>query len=128
MFGAYPPEAVKILDANPTLANFLKKKGAPVEVKTPEELRATAEGMEEAARLTRASLGKRVREGATLKRNIAMLKTVSERMGVSLIDDAEAFGYSKGTRLFKVFAVSYDLLLVKEDGRLKVVRATVPEA
>jgi hypothetical protein len=127
MFGAYPPEAVKILDANPALANFLKKKGAPVEVKTPEELRAAAEGMEEAARLTRASLGKRVRESATLKRNIAMLKTASERMGVSLIDDAEAFGYPKGTRRFKVFAVSYDLILVKEDGRLKVIRATVPE-
>jgi hypothetical protein len=127
MFGVYPPEAVKILDANPALANFLKKKSATVELKTPEELRAAAEGMEEAARLTRASLGKRVREGATLKRNIAMLKTASERMGVSLIDDAEAFGYPKGTRLFKVFAVSYDLLLVNEDGRLKVVRATVPE-
>jgi hypothetical protein len=68
-----------------------------------------------------------VREGATLKRNIAMLKTASERMGVSLIDDAEAFGYPKGTRLFEVFAVSYDLLLVKGDGRLKVVRAAVPE-
>ncbi|MFL6281919.1 MAG: hypothetical protein ACJ74Q_01985 [Pyrinomonadaceae bacterium] len=34
---------------------------------------------------------------------------------------------AKGTRLFEVFAVSHDLLLVKGDGRLKVVRAAVPK-
>lgn len=127
LFNAYPPEAVKILDANPALANFLKMKGPAVDVKTAEELRAATESMEEAAGLSRASLGERVREGATLKRNIAMLKTASERTEVSLVDDAEAFGYPEGTRLFKIFAVSYDLLLVRDGGRMKVVWAFVPE-
>jgi hypothetical protein len=123
MFGAYPPEALKVLDANPSLANFLLKKGVGVDVKTPEELRAAAEAMEEAARLTRARLGERVREGATLERNVGLLKKAAERTDVSLVEGPEAFGYPRGTRLFRVFAVSYNLVLVEEGGKMKIVWA-----
>jgi hypothetical protein len=125
---AYPPEAVKVLDANPSLANFIEKKGNEVDVKTLEELRAVTEGMEEAERLTRAGFNVRVHATATLEQNLAVLRALPARSDVSLVTDAEEFGYPKGTRLFKVFAPpTYNLILVREGGKLKIVWAFVAD-
>lgn len=128
MLAAYPPEAVKVLEANPTLANFTEKEGGPVDVKTLEELRAVTEGMEEAERLTRASFNVRVPATATLEHNLAMMRALPAREDVSLVADAEEFGYPEGTRLFKVFAPPvYNLILVRDGGRMKIVWAFVAE-
>jgi hypothetical protein len=127
LFDVYPPEALRVLDANPALANFLKRKGRGVEVETPEDLRSVTLAMEEAARLTRASLDKRLSSSALLEENMSMLKSAQAKMGVTLVEDEEALGYTKGTRLFRVFAsAGYDLLLVKEGGKMKVAWATFP--
>lgn len=41
---------------------------------------------------------------------------------------AEEFGYPEGTRLFKVFApTAYNLILVSEGGRMKIVWAFVAD-
>ena len=128
MFAAYPPEAVKVLDANPVLANFLKKEGEQVDVKTLAELRAVTEGMEEAERLTRASFGARAPATEKLEHNLAMLRTLPARSDVSLVTGADAFGYPEGTRLFKVFAPpAYNLILVRESGKMKIVWAFVAD-
>lgn len=128
LFAAYPPEALKALDANPTLANFLVKKGRAVDVKTLAELRAVTEGMEEAARLTRAGFDARVPATSTLEHNISMLKALPASEEVSLLGHAEEFGYPEGTRLFKVFAPPmYELVLVRDGGRMKIVMAIVAD-
>lgn len=128
MLAAYPPEALKVFDANPVLANFMEKKGGEVNVKTFEELRAVTEGMEEAERLTRASFAERVPATEKLGRNLAMLRALPSHEDVSLVAGAEAFGYPEGTRLFKVFApFCYNLILVREGEKLKVVWAFVAD-
>jgi hypothetical protein len=128
LLAAYPPEAVKVLDANPSLANFIEKGGKEVDVKTLEELRAVTEGMEKAERLTRAGFNVRVHATATLEQNLAVLKSLPARADVSLVADAKEFGYPEGTRLFKVFAPpTYDLILVREGGSMKIVWAFVAD-
>lgn len=128
LFAAYPPEALKVLDANPVLANFMEKEGEQVDVKTLEELRAATEGMEEAVRLTRASLASRVPATDTLEHNLALMRLLPARSDVSLVEDAKEFGYPEGTRLFKVFAPPvYDLLLVREGAKMKIVWAFVAD-
>lgn len=124
MLAAFPPEAVGALRANPSLANFIRKEGDDVEVGTPEELRAVTEAMEEAGRLTRAGFAERVPATDKLERDLAMLRSIPAHEEVSLVADAEDFGYPEGTRLFRVFApVCYDLILVREGGKLKIVWA-----
>ena len=128
MLAAFPPEAVEVLGANPSLANFIRKKGDDVDVLTLEELRAVTEGMEKAERLTRAGFDERVPATEKLERNLAMLRALPAREDVSLVADAEAFGYPEGTRLFRVFApVCYNLILVREGERLKIVWAFVAD-
>lgn len=122
---AYPPEVFKVLDSNPVLANFLKSKGREVEVETAEDLRAVTETMEEAARLTRAAA--RPSSSPLLEENMRLLKSAESKTDVSLVENEEAFGYTKGTRLFRVFAsAGYELFLLKEGGRMKVAWATFP--
>lgn len=128
MLAAYPPEALRVLDATPALANFLQKRGEQSDVKTLEELRAVTEGMEAAERLTRAGFAARVPATETLGHNLAMLRALPARSDVSLVAGAEEFGYPEGTRLFRVFAPpAYDLLLVVEGGKMKVVWAFVAD-
>jgi hypothetical protein len=122
---AYPPEVFKVLDSNPVLANFLKTKGREAEVETAGDLRAVTETMEEAARLTRAAA--RPSSGPTFEENMRWLKSAESKLDVTLVEDEEAFGYPKGTRPFRVFASSgYELLLLKEGGRMKVAWAAFP--
>jgi len=128
MLAAYPPEALKVFDANPVLANFIEKKGDEVDVKTLEELRAVTEGMEEAERLTRARFAERVPATGKLEHNLSMLRALPANEDVSLVAGAEEFGYPEGTRLFKVFApFCYDLILVREGEKLKIVWAFVAD-
>ena len=83
---------------------------------------------EEAERLTRASFAVRVPATEKLERYLAMLRALPAHEDVSLLADAEEFGYPEGTRLFKVFAPpAYDLLLVVEGGRMKIVWAFVAD-
>ncbi len=124
----FPPEAVKVLDANPAGANFIMKKGREVVVKTPEELRALASTLEEAARLTRERLAETLAQGRHLESNLRLLKEASARDEVTASAlDAEDLGYPKGARLFNVFAPNgYVLVVVKSGGTFKVVSAGLP--
>ena len=124
---AYPPEAVRILDSNPALANLLKRNCHSAAVKTPEELREVTLKLEEAARLTRASLAGRPPSGESLASEQRMLNSLAATADVSLVKNAEAFGYAKGTRLFRIFtSAGYILILVKEGGTMKVAWTTFP--
>jgi hypothetical protein len=130
MLDVYPPEAVKLLDDNPILANFLKKKGNEVVVTTPEDLRVVTTTLEEAVRLTRARLNERLAKGTHLTRNFRMMRVAAARTKVSLLpSDDDSMGYPKGTRLFEVFVpiTVCDLILVKEGGSMKVVRASITD-
>lgn len=128
MLDVYPPEAVRVLDGNPTLANFLLKKGRPVDVKTIDDLRAVTVTLEEAVRLTRARLDERLAKGTHLAENLRMMEEASARTQVELLPAGAGFlGYPEGTRFFKVLTpVFYNLILVKDGGALKVVWASVP--
>jgi hypothetical protein len=84
--------------------------------------------MEEAERLTRAGFAVRVRATEKLKQNLAMMRALPPRSDVSLAAHAEEFGYPEGTRLFEVFAPpTYDLILVRDGGRMKIVWAFVAD-
>jgi hypothetical protein len=123
----YPPEVVKLLDGNPTLANFLVKKGRPVDVETVDDLRAVTLTLEEAVRLTRQHLDEHLSKGTRLAENLQMMKAAAAQTEVELLTDEEFMGYPKGTRFLKVFApIGYDLILVKDGGAMKIVWATVP--
>lgn len=57
-----------------------------------------------------------------------MLSALPAREDVSLVAHAEEFGYPEGTRLFKAFAPpTYNLILVGEGGRMKIVWAFVAD-
>jgi hypothetical protein len=127
MMDVYPPEAVRVLDGNPTLANFLRMKGRAVEVATADDLREVTTTLEEAVRLTRAHLDERLAKGTRLAQNLRTMKEAAARMQVELLPTGAEFGYPEGTRLFKVFAaIGYELVLVKNGGRMKVVWTTLP--
>lgn len=124
---AYPPEVFKVLDSNPVLTNFLKMKGREGEVETAEDLRAVTETMEQAARLTREAATARPSSSPLLEENMRWLKSAESKLDVTLVENEEAFGYTKDTRLFNIFtSAGYDLFLVKEGGRMKVAWATFP--
>ena len=123
----YPPEAVKILDANPALADFVVYKGRAAVVETPEDLRAVTLALEEAARLTRASLAARMPSSERIEEEMRVSKSLQAQVDVSLVEDVEAFGYPKGTRLLSVFsAVGYYLILVRDGEKLKVAWLAYP--
>jgi hypothetical protein len=123
----YPPEAVKVLDANPALANFVAYKGRAADVETAENLRSVTLALEEAARLTRASIYGHLPSSAFLEENMRMTRRIQAELVVSLAEDEEAFGYPKGTRLLRVFSsVGYFLILVREGEKLKVVGLAYP--
>jgi hypothetical protein len=127
-FDVLPPEAVKLLNANPTLANFLSKKGEEVDVKTPDELREVTVTLEEVVRMTRPRLASRLSKGKHLAQNLQLMKLAFQSDEVSSLPaDGEGTGYSKDTRFFKVFSpIGYVLTLVKDGGRMKVAWATLP--
>lgn len=123
----YPPEVFKLFDSNPTLANFLMKKGPPVDVGTTDELRAVTVTLEEAVRLTRARLDERLAKGSHLAENLRLMKAAAARTKVELLTEGEFMGYPPGTRFFKLFTpVGYSLILVEDGGAMKVVWASVP--
>jgi hypothetical protein len=127
ILAVFPPEAVAALNVNPALANFLKKKGGQVVVRTPEELRATADALEEAVRLTRPRLAESLAKGKHLDTNLRLFGEGFARSPVGLSEGEEAAGYPAGTRLFRVFAPNaYSLLLVRQGGALKIVWASLP--
>ncbi|MET0650539.1 MAG: hypothetical protein ABW208_28350 [Pyrinomonadaceae bacterium] len=124
--GVFPPEAVKVLGANPSLANFLKKQEDEVVIRTPEELRAVAAALEEAVRLTRPRLAESLAQGKHLAANLRLFGEGFSRDEVKTAD-AVAAGYPEGTRLFHVFAPNaYNLLLVRQGGAMKIVWAGLP--
>lgn len=127
ILGVYPPQVFKLFDANPTLANFLMKKGRPVDVGTTDELRAVTVTLEEAVRLTRARLDEHLAKGTHLAENLRLMKAAAARTKVELLTEGEFMGYPPGTRFFRVFApVGYSLILVEDGGAMKVVWASVP--
>lgn len=128
LLGVFPPEALRVLAANPSAANFLLKKESEVVVRTPEELRALASALEEAARLTRPRLAESLAKGRHLDANLRLFGESFSREEVTLaLGEAEAAGYPAGTRLFRAFAPNaYSLLLVRQGGAMKVVWAGLP--
>ena len=130
VLGVFPPEALKALDANPAASNLLLKKKAGVVVRTPEELRALAATLEEAARLTRPRFAAAVANGKHLEANLRLFGEASAREKVELAGEGEekVAGYPAGTRLYKVFAPNaYTLRLVRVGGALKIVHAGLPQ-
>ena len=130
LFGVYPPEAVKVLDANPAASNLLLKKEREVVVETPEELRALASTLEEAARLTRPRFAAALANGKHLETNLRLFGEASAREKVELAGggEEEVAGYPAGTRLYKVFAPNaYTLRLVRVGGAMKIVHAGLPQ-
>ena len=129
ILSVYPPEAVRVLEKNRTTANFLKRKGGDSQVATADDLRATAEALEEAARLTRVRLDEVLASrGPQLAKNLELLKMASARSEVEVVAGGAApVLYPPGTRVFKVFSpLLYDLYLVSEGGRMKVAWANLP--
>ena len=127
ILGVFPPEALKVLNANPASANLLMRKGGGVIVKTPEELRALAAALEEAVRLTRPRLAESLAKGKHLEANMRLFKERLAPDEIRTYDDAEVFGYPKGTRLYILFAPNgYRLVLVRQGGTMKVVWAGLP--
>ncbi|MBV8857349.1 MAG: hypothetical protein JOZ02_10495 [Acidobacteria bacterium] len=129
ILAVFPPEAVKVLNANPAASNFIMKKRGEVVVGTPEELRALAATLEEAVRLTRPRLAESLAKGKHLDANLRLLGEGFARDEVKLAsgDEAAAAGYPEGTRLLRVSAPNaYSLRLVRRGGVLKVVWAALP--
>ena len=128
VLGVFPPEAVKVLNANPAASNFLVKKNSEVVIRTPEELRALASTLEEAARLTRPRLAESLAKGGHLEANLRTFAEGLSREEAKLaVGEAEVAGYPAGTRLFRVFAPNaYSLLLVKQGGTMRVAWAGLP--
>lgn len=130
ILSVYPPEAVKVLEKNRTTANFLKRKGGDAQIATADDLRAAAETLEEAARLTRVRLDEVLASrGPQLSKNLELLRMASERSEVEVVAGGGAAPvlYPPGTRVFKVFSpLLYDLYLVSEGGRMKVAWANLP--
>ena len=123
----YPRGVAELFDKNPSLANFLVRKGDYVPVGTTEELRDVVTRLEEAARLTRAALDSRLPlKEEKLERSLGELRRVTESMEVrELQTGGRAFmGYPAGARFFRVLTpVGLDLLLVREGEAMKVVWA-----
>lgn len=128
ILGVFPPEALKVLDANPASANLIMRKGGAAVVRTPGELRALASTLEEAVRLTRPRLAESLAKGKHLEANTRLFKERLAPGEVKADDDgAEAFGYPEGTRLYLIFAPNgYRLMLVRQGGAMKIVWAGLP--
>jgi hypothetical protein len=130
LLSVYPGEAVKVLEKNRTTANFLRRRGRGAEVATADDLRAAAETLEEAARLTRARLdGVLSARGSQLAQNLERLRPASERSEVELVPEGGPAPvlYPPGTRVFKLFSpLLYDVYLVSEGGRMKIAWANLP--
>lgn len=126
VLAVFPPEAVKVLGANPAASNFLLKNEREVVVRTPGELRALAATLAEAVRLTRPRFGEALAKGKHFDENMRLLAGGFSGEAVRLAE-GEANGYPAGTRLFRVYAPNaYSLLLVRQGGALKVVWAGWP--
>jgi hypothetical protein len=126
LVAVFPPEAVKALGTNPSASNFLRKREREVVVRTPEELRALADTLEEAVRLTRPHFAQTLAKGKHFETNMSLVARGFSDEKVTLAA-AEAAGYPAGTRLFKVYAPNaYSLLLVRQGGVMKVVWAGWP--
>ena len=128
ILGVVPPEAVRVLDANPAAANFLLKKRSEVVTKTPEELRALAATLEEAVRLTRPRLAGSLAKGRHLDANLRLFAEGVSGVKVEPAEGEEVIaGYPEGTRLFRVLAPNgYSLRLVRQGGAMKIVWAGMP--
>lgn len=119
-----PPEAVRLLAANPTLANFLVKRGDYVDVSTLEELRAVTETLEEAVRLTRAHLDKNLPlKLPKLEAALAELRRNPQALPVEPFPVEGSFmGFPAGTRFTGVITpIGLNLVVTRHDGRLKIV-------
>lgn len=120
----YPPEAVRLLAANPTLANFLVKRGDYVDVGTLEELRAVTETLEEAVRLTRAHLDKSLPlELAKLEAALAELRRNPQALPVEPFPVEGSFmDFPAGTRFTSALTpIGLNLVAARHDGKLKIV-------
>lgn len=124
ILSAFPPAALQVLKRTPATSGFVMREEEGAEVKTVEELRAVVETVEEAARLTRAYWSEKLSgpENPRLAANLKLFGMAAHATEVSLVPERESsMGYPKGTRLRRALTpVGYDLLLVKEGGRMKV--------
>ena len=125
----YPPEAVRLLGTNPTLANFLVKRGDYVDVSTLEELRAVTETLEEAVRLTRAHLDKHLPlKLPKLEAALAELRREPQALPVEPFPVEGGFmGFPPGTRFTSVLTpIGLNLVAARHDGKLKIVMSHLP--
>ena len=124
----YPPAVRKLFAERPALANFFVKRGDYKAVATLEELRETVETMEQAVRLSREQLDRRLPlKLDRLDANMSALRSVADSMEVQLLPtgDAELMGYTADTRLLRILSpIGLVLILAPEGDRLKVVWAS----
>jgi len=121
----YPADVIKLLDTNPILANMIEKKGGSQTVNSVEELRNATLLLEQAEAMMREKLKGKSAAGIDSKGLIAAMKDDEFFKPNLEIMDAEFYGFPKGTRfIFINTALLFQLILVRMDGKLKILWAT----
>ncbi|HKO36329.1 MAG TPA: hypothetical protein VJV21_07595 [Pyrinomonadaceae bacterium] len=133
----YPPEVIRLLDADPLLRNVVKKKGDVRSFASPSEMRAATAVLEQANVLSRKAIPNPIDLEAivvqmalgnsTKQRGISQEQRLLARESLNPalhITDEEYFGFPQGSRMIWVRTFSFlDLLLIRVDGKLRIVWA-----
>lgn len=124
----YPSSVATLLNKNPTLANFIEKKGRYVDVSTPEELRDVTVTLERAVIMMRDYLDKESPlNNARIDENIAEARKDPNSIKLSVdVTEEEFFGVPKGSRIIRTDSpAGFQLMLVKVDTQLKILWANI---
>jgi hypothetical protein len=126
----YPKEVLKLLETNPNLRNFYKKKDSTLTVvKTADDLRSINKTLGEGMKLLRQGDGsKRMKMSPDTIKLMGLLRAkASEELEPQVeVNDREVYGFPKGTRFVRVMAsLLRSLLIVKVGAEYKVVDVSI---
>jgi hypothetical protein len=133
----YPPEVIRLLDADPLLSNVVKRKGNVRNFASPSEMRAATAVLERANVMSRKAiphpidleaiviqmaLGNSTKQpGISPEQRLLARESLTPEAHIT---DAEYFGFPQGSRMFWVRTFSFlDILLIRVDGKLRIVWA-----
>jgi hypothetical protein len=133
----YPPEVIRLLDADPLLSNVVKRKSDVRNFASPSEMRAATAVLEQANAMIRKAQPHPVDlEGIVVQMalgNSAKQRGISQEQRLRARDslnpelhitDSNYFGFPQGSRMIWVRTFSFlDLLLIRVDGKLRIVWA-----
>lgn len=133
----YPPEVIRLLDADPLLSNVVKKKSDVRSFASPSEMRAATAVLEQANVISRKAIPHPIDLEATVvqmaignstkQRGISQEQRLRARDSLNPelhITESEYFGFPQGSRMIWVRTFSFlDLLLIRVDGKLRIVWA-----